>query len=75
MDYIQFRQDDEDVLTADEVAKWLKVGKSWVFDHTTRYEPIIPHRRFGKKVRFIRGEVRKFLADNKQDKPTWEKAA
>jgi hypothetical protein len=65
---------DDDVLTSEDVIEWLKVSRQWVKDHVTRHKPIIPHRRFGRKIRFLRGEVKQFLADQKRDTPTWEES-
>jgi excisionase family DNA binding protein len=54
---------DADVMTPREVAAWLKVSVAWIYDHTTRSEPIIPHVRMGGHVRFIRGVVQRWLID------------
>ena len=54
---------DEDILTIDDVSKWLHFSKSFVYDHTTRSEPIIPHVRIGGHVRFHRGTVRKWFME------------
>jgi excisionase family DNA binding protein len=66
------RENDDDILTPQEVAEWLKVSKFWIRDHCTRAKPLIPHRKFGKKVRFVRSEVRAFIESQRRDKPTWE---
>jgi len=42
----------EELLTPVEVAQSLKVGVKWIMDHITRYEPIIPHVRMGRAIRF-----------------------
>ena len=55
----------EEWLTADDVAAWLKVSKSWVYEHTrARGTPQIdrlPHVKLGKYVRFERRQVFAFL--------------
>ena len=56
--------DDPDrLLTPDDIAKWLGVKCKWVIEHTTRYEPIIPHVRIGRAVRFRRDDVERFLSE------------
>jgi excisionase family DNA binding protein len=52
---------DGDILTPQEVAAMLKVSTAWIYDHTTRSQPIIPHVRMGGHVRFIRGELQRWL--------------
>ncbi|MDE3155107.1 MAG: helix-turn-helix domain-containing protein [Acidobacteriota bacterium] len=56
----------EELLTVDEVAAWLKVSKSWVYEHTRirgRHRPeYLPHIKLGKYVRFDPRAVRAFLA-------------
>lgn len=54
---------DRDILTPKEVAAWLKVSTAWLYDHTTRSQPIIPHVRMGGHVRFIRGAVQRWLIE------------
>jgi excisionase family DNA binding protein len=54
---------DRDILTPKEVASWLKVSTAWLYDHTTRSQPIIPHIRMGGHVRFIRGELQRWLIE------------
>ena len=44
----------------------LALRRGWVLDHTTRYAPILPHRKFGSTVRYVRGEIRQFIADSKK---------
>ena len=41
-------EEPEQLLTPDDVARWLRVKRKWVIEHTTRYEPIIPHVRAGR---------------------------
>lgn len=54
-----------ELLTVDEVAKVLKVSRSWVYEHTRargipRSERL-PHIKIGKYVRFEARAVREFL--------------
>jgi excisionase family DNA binding protein len=59
------RDDPEALLTADDVAKFLKVSRSWVYEHTrSRGLPRaerLPHIKLGKYVRFDLRAVRAFL--------------
>jgi excisionase family DNA binding protein len=60
------RADDlQELLTVEEVAALLKVGKSWVYEHTrSRGVPRserLPHVKVGKYVRFDARLVRDFL--------------
>lgn len=43
----------DELLTADEVAKLLKLSPSWVQKHTSE----LPHVRIGGSVRFPKGKV------------------
>ena len=65
----------EVLLTPDEVAAILKVPRQWIMEHVTRYEPIIPHRRFGRKIRFTRADVDAFVGTQLCTKPTWDESA
>jgi excisionase family DNA binding protein len=55
----------EDWLTVNEIAAWLKVPKSWVYEHTraraTPRTDRLPHIKLGKYVRFERRQVSAFL--------------
>ena len=46
-----------DLLTADEVARILRVPKSWVYSHVTD----LPAIRLGRYVRFRRRDIDRFL--------------
>ena len=48
-----------DLLTADEVARILRVPKSWVYSHLSE----IPIIRLGRYVRFRRSDVERFLEE------------
>jgi excisionase family DNA binding protein len=56
----------DDILTITELAEWLKVSTAWIYDHTSRAEPMIPHIRMGGHVRFHRGTVQKWLLDQQR---------
>lgn len=49
--------DSGDLLTADEVARMLRVPKSWVYSHLAD----LPAIRLGRYVRFRRGDMDEFL--------------
>jgi excisionase family DNA binding protein len=50
---------DDDVLTVDEVAALLKVGRNSVYESVGRNE--VPHRRIGKQIRFSRRGIMRWL--------------
>jgi excisionase family DNA binding protein len=52
--------DDGDVMTVDDVAAMLKVGRAAVYESVSRGE--IPHRRVGKQIRFSRQGIMRWLA-------------
>ena len=53
---------DDDVLTAEDVALWLKMTPAWVRAHARRdRRPHLPAFKAGKYVRFRRGAVRAAL--------------
>lgn len=62
---------DDDIMTAQEVADWLKVSDSWVRDHALgRRQPRIPSIRVGTRrglLRFRRSEIEIFLQDNSRN--------
>jgi hypothetical protein len=60
-------------LTPQEVEHILSVKHEWIKDHTTRIEPIIPHIRMGRTIRFRRADIQKFLAAQVTSKPTWDR--
>jgi excisionase family DNA binding protein len=51
--------EDPDVLTVAEVAKLLRLGRNAVYDACGRNQ--IPHRRIGKRIRFSRAMIMKWL--------------
>lgn len=50
-----------ELLTPDDVAAWLKVSVKWVYDHTSRCTPKMPHLRLGGHLRFRRLDVERWL--------------
>ena len=61
--------DDENLLNADQVAMLLGVNRHWVRDHCTRALPIIPHNKLGRKVRFEREEIPRFIRECRGESP------
>lgn len=59
LDFAEERYADDHLLTADEVAKILRVPRSWVYSHQSE----LPAIRLGRYVRFKRSEVERFLED------------
>jgi excisionase family DNA binding protein len=55
----------EELLTVEDVAAWLKVSKSWVYEHTrsrgTPRSERLPYVKVGKYVRFEARAVREFI--------------
>ena len=51
--------DEIDVMTADEVAKLLRVDRKTVYEAAQRGE--LPHRRLGRRLIFERGAVLQWL--------------
>jgi Helix-turn-helix domain len=60
-----------EVIDAAEVADLLKLKVSWVRDHTTRIEPILPHIKLGRKVRYELREILRFIREHREDRPIW----
>ena len=61
----------EKLLTARELALIIDVKLSWIMDHVSRVEPIIPHMRVGRVVRFRPDIVNWFYLLTTTD-PTWK---
>ena len=51
---------ESDVLTVDEAAQYLRIGRSQAYDAIGRGE--IPHRRVGRSIRLSRAALRAWLA-------------
>jgi excisionase family DNA binding protein len=53
---------NQNLLTVDEMAKTLKVPKSWLYSRTRETGPgAIPRVKVGKYIRFVEGEVMEWL--------------
>ena len=72
---LEIHQDDtvEELLDAAAVAKILGVSLQWIKDHTTRIEPIIPHIRLGRKIRFRSADIKRFIQIQTETRPRWER--
>jgi excisionase family DNA binding protein len=58
------RSEQEDIIfTVDELASYLKVTKSWVYERTHLNE--IPYYKVGKFIRFRKKDVDRWLEENK----------
>lgn len=55
-------QDRDSLLTVEEVARLLRVPKSWVYVHTRiSSNPRLPHVKLGKYLRFRRTDIEEFM--------------
>lgn len=58
-------RENSELLTAYEVSRWLRVDMSWVKNHSTRVEPLLPSIKFGKSKRssrrYVRSQVQDFI--------------
>jgi excisionase family DNA binding protein len=54
----------ERLLTISDVAEYLGVSKSWVYDHTTRKRPLLPCICLGELKRFRRADIEKFIEEH-----------
>jgi excisionase family DNA binding protein len=63
----------EPLLVVEDVRHLLGVTKTWVYDHLTRVEPILPHYRLGNTIRFRREDVAAFVQQCRVTKPTWDR--
>ena len=52
---------DQRFLTVEQLAEWLQVPKSWVYDRTYRDE--IPHYKLGNHLRFDVIVIEKWLKE------------
>lgn len=53
---------EDEILTAREVARMLKVSVGWVITHASgKYRPVLPSYRLGGIWRFKRSQVEEFL--------------
>jgi excisionase family DNA binding protein len=58
----------EGLLTVADVADWFGVSRSWVYDHVTRKQPLLPCIRIGEVTRFRRVDIEKFIEEHSQEK-------
>lgn len=59
---------DQELLTIDELAKRLKIRKSWIYSRTRIKGPgAVPHLKIGKYLRFCLEEVLAWLKDQQDD--------
>jgi len=57
----------DELLTVEDVAQWLKVPKSWVYERTRgRGADRLPVVRLGKYVRFRPEAIQEFLAQSQR---------
>jgi len=64
---------DEELLTDQEIMDLLKVKKQWLRDHTTRVEPILPHLKIGREIRYLRSDVIGWCQKLRETRPSWER--
>ena len=57
----------DELLTLDEVAAFLKVPKSWIYERTRR--KLIPHVKLGKYLRFSRAALSTWVRGTDDDTP------
>ena len=71
---MKFADTEETLWKVAEVARRMGVTQSWVRDHVTRIQPIIPHVKLGALVRFREADIDAFIAAQVVTAPTWERA-
>jgi excisionase family DNA binding protein len=59
MDVVERPNEDEPLLTADEVASLMRVTTAWVYAESRRNA--LPHVRLGRYVRFRRSAIERWL--------------
>ena len=65
MDAFQVKeQQQDDLMTIEEVAEMLKVSKAAIYRQTSKN--LIPHKKSGRKLFFSRQEILAWLGRNKQ---------
>lgn len=58
-DVLRTSSNDPELLTVDDVARWLNVSKGWVYGRARRGE--LPSGLVGKHLRFRRSDVEAFI--------------
>ena len=57
----------DELLTVEELAAWLKVPKSWIYERVRRRDgPKLPHLKLGHYLRFEPEAVRTFLRQHRK---------
>lgn len=59
---------DKKLLTVGELAEFLRVPKSWVYDRT--YRDKIPHIKLGKLLRFDLEKIEEWLKEKERETDT-----
>jgi excisionase family DNA binding protein len=60
--------DAEPLLTVQEVAAFLRVPTSWVYERTRRRgRERLPHIKMGKHLRFRTAEIKQYLGTSRRD--------
>lgn len=59
---------DKKLLTVEELARFLHVPKSWIYDRTYRDE--IPHFKIGKLLRFDLEKIEEWLKEKERGADT-----
>lgn len=60
----------DELLTVDELAQWLKVPKSWIYEHASpRCPDPLPCVRVGKYLRFVATDVAHYLETMRTRRP------
>lgn len=63
----------DDLISEEDLMKWLSVDRQWLADHRTRVLPIIPHIRLGKTIRYSRSRISAWLGGCVETRPRWER--
>ncbi|WP_445152802.1 helix-turn-helix domain-containing protein [Baekduia sp. Peel2402] len=67
----QQEQDQEALMTADEVASLMQVTSAWVYAESRR--GALPHVRLGRYVRFRRSAINRWLDDSERGPRTTQR--
>jgi excisionase family DNA binding protein len=58
---------DEELLTVEELGEWLKVPKSWIYERVRARQGLkLPHIKLGHYLRFERIAVQAFLKQQRK---------
>ena len=64
MDVVERPNEDEPLLTADEVASLMRVTTAWVYAESRRNA--LPHVRLGRYVRYRRSAIERWLDESQR---------